>query len=56
MQYKLYKDKRTNEPCGVFAIDDNGKAISVPFAPGNMDYENYLKWLAGGNEPLPADE
>ena len=22
---------------------------------GNTDYAEYLKWLAEGNEPLPAD-
>jgi hypothetical protein len=28
----------------------------IPFAPANTDYQAYLKWLAEGNEPLPADE
>ena len=28
----------------------------VPFDPANADYQQYLKWLAEGNEPLPADE
>ncbi len=28
----------------------------VPFDPANTDYQQYLKWLAEGNEPLPADE
>ena len=27
----------------------------VPIAPGNRDYQEYLEWLAEGNEPLPAD-
>ena len=28
----------------------------VPFVVGNTDYQEYLKWVAEGNEPLPADE
>jgi hypothetical protein len=28
----------------------------IPFAPDNTDYQAYLKWLAEGNTPLPADE
>jgi len=27
----------------------------IPFDPDNTDYQAYLKWLAEGNEPLPAE-
>jgi hypothetical protein len=34
-------------------ISDN--AI-IPFDPDNTDYQQYLRWVAEGNQPLPADQ
>jgi hypothetical protein len=28
----------------------------IPFDPANTDYQQYLKWLEEGNQPLPADD
>jgi hypothetical protein len=28
----------------------------IPFDPANTDYAEYLRWLALGNTPLPAEE
>ena len=28
----------------------------IPFDPDNTDYQAYLKWVAEGNKPQPADE
>jgi hypothetical protein len=30
--------------------------LCIPFAPDNTDYQAYLKWVAEGNTPLPAEE
>lgn len=27
----------------------------IPCDPANTDYQEYLKWLEAGNQPLPAD-
>jgi hypothetical protein len=49
--YKLFNDKRTGEAVSVFRSD----GWSIPFDPANTDYQEYLKWVAEGNEPLPPD-
>ncbi len=28
----------------------------IPFDLANTDYQQYLKWLEEGNQPLPAEE
>jgi hypothetical protein len=40
-------------------VDNTIKRIAdnafIPNDPANTDYAEYLKWLADGNTPLPAD-
>lgn len=52
MTYKLTAEVLNEVHC-VIRIEDNA---CIPFDPANTDYQAYLKWLAEGNTPLPADE
>ena len=55
-QYKLLKYDGIGSRC-VSPVDENGNTTKcIPFCDGNSDYQDYLKWVAEGNEPLPADE
>ena len=51
--YQLVIDKLSNEVRVVKRIADNA---FIPFDPANTDYQAYLKWLAEGNTPEPAEE
>ncbi len=51
--YKLQKIPSFSEPTCIVRLSDN---LHIPFAPDNIDYQEYLKWVAEGNTPEPADE
>ena len=54
ISYKLL-DNLGEETVSVLLLEDGLPKLNIPFYPGNRDYEQYLEWLAEGNEPLPAD-
>ena len=51
--YKKIKPSSLGESKCIVRINDYA---CIPFDPANTDYQEYLKWLSEGNEPLPADE
>lgn len=53
MTYKTIPNLNPDEIQVVLRTADNA---SIPFDPANTDYQAYLKWVAEGNTPLPADE
>ena len=54
MNYQLVYDQRSQaiNPAVVLRTTDGSW---IPCSPENIDYQEYLAWLAEGNEPLPAD-
>lgn len=51
--YKLFPDPITGQIQIVFRFADNA---CIPFDHANTDYQQYLKFLEEGGQPLPADE
>jgi hypothetical protein len=52
MTYKLYTNALGNT--SIMKIEE-GYVTSFSEDPANTDYQKYLKWLAEGNTPEPAE-
>ena len=53
MMYKILSDLPDAGPRNmVLRVDDHSY---IPFDSANTDYQEYLAWVAEGNEPLPAE-
>ena len=50
--YKLFKNIDGIEVCVLRKI--NGTIMSIPFDEANIDYQEYLTWVAEGNTAEPA--
>jgi hypothetical protein len=51
MMYQIQNDFQGN-PVAVTIV---GQIISIPMDEANTDYQAYLKWVAEGGTPLPAE-
>ena len=53
--YKQIIDKFTKQ-VDTKAIQRLSDTAFIPFDPANTDYQQYLKFLEEGGQPLPADD
>jgi len=51
IMYKLIKNLQGQE----VAVERMADGAFIPMANDNTDYQAYLKWVAEGNTPLPAE-
>lgn len=49
-------DETTGKTLGGNAVERLIDGLIIPFDLANTDYQEYLKWVAKGNTPKPAQE
>lgn len=52
--YKLVKGSPDGDIKMVLKQDNSNLKVSIPFDPENIQYQEYLAWVAAGNTPDPA--
>ena len=55
VSYQLHNNIAGELVCVIKTSTEDNVQHSIPISNGNTDYQEYLEWLAEGNEPLPAD-
>ena len=55
VSYKFIKFSLNEDAKHVIRTTDDGKIVIVPFDSKNIDYQEYLAWVAKGNTADPAD-
>ena len=53
--YKLLKDEITGKDYGVLKTEGTS-LMSIPFDEANVDYQEYLEWVAEGNTAESVDD
>jgi len=56
INYKLSTNGQGEVNSIIKRITDSNIVLVIPFVEDNMDYQDYLAWVAEGNTPDPADE
>lgn len=52
----MYKIMKTPDGVVLNTVQRLSDNAFIPFNPANTDYQAYLKFLAEGGQPLPAEE
>lgn len=55
MDHITYALKTIDDVTVIIRAESDAKTWCVPQAPGNRHYEEYLEWVAEGNEPEVID-